>query len=442
MTHANGSAIHTPKIGAAKVAALCPPATLYLFLLLAVMLFAMGCGDDAAQPQPTPEPAPPTTTPAPTPTPTSAQGIIHFVPNSHPFWSNPANWTTAFGPAYANILLTGSNFLPCRGGPFALCYYSGPSSGAEDLSCTLTPDGLYANCRCFDIPYGVYFVDINAILNHAVYEKTIAQCGIDGSLCTTLNSAPVCHSINQGTLIPGANLFSTFSFDCIPTNGIGQTGCTQAPYAGCMTAPCFKTGDPSIVQCSCPVFDGPYQVGQNNQACTLGGDLVWSAAYAPPTPVAPIMSSANTLATPGAVPSPATCLPDAPGTAGCPLYVPGTTVLPPNSGVNCAKVCDEYGTCLQTAAVQTGYTCDATLCTDECNDRDLLGTACSNLTNCDLSEIIKAETAAECSCCASQLCGCNPDATTNKAIFALNQQQRNRGIKPQCDINGTLCGSP
>ena len=142
------------------------------------MLFAMGCGGDEAQSQPTPKPTPTTTpaptattTPAPTASPTPARGIIHFVPNSHPFWSNPANWTTTFGPAYANILLTGSNFLPCRGGPFALCYYSGPSSGSEDLSCTLTADGLYANCKCFDIPYGVYFVDINAILNHAVYEK-------------------------------------------------------------------------------------------------------------------------------------------------------------------------------------------------------------------------------------------------------------------------------
>ena len=34
----------------------------------------------------------------------------------------------------------------------------------------------------------------------------------------------------------------------------------------------------------------------------------------------------------------------------------------------------------------------------------------------------------------------SPSRKTNKAIFALNQQQRDRGIKPQCDINGTLCG--
>jgi hypothetical protein len=127
---------------------------------------------------------------------------------------------------------------------------------------------------------------------------------------------------------------------------------------------------------------------------------------------------------------------------GCPLYVPGTTMLPPGSGVDCGRVCEEYAGCLQASGVQTGYTCDATLCTDECNDRDLLGTACSALAQCDISEIVKAETAAECSCCASQLCGCIPRGKTNTAIAALNQQQRNRGIKPQCDINGTLCGSP
>jgi hypothetical protein len=105
-------------------------------------------------------------------------------------------------------------------------------------------------------------------------------------------------------------------------------------------------------------------------------------------------------------------------------------------------VCHEYSTCLQKGVVQAGFTCDATLCTDECNDRDLVGKACSALAQCSLSEIIKAETAAECSCCASQLCGCGADGKTNTAIAALNQQQRDRGIKPQCDINGTLCGSP
>ena len=382
---------------------------------------------------------------------TTHAGIVHFVPNSHAFWSDPTNWTTSFGPAYADITLASSNFVPCRGGPFALCYYSGPSAGATDLSCTLSADGNYANCNCFDIPYGVYFVDINAILNHSVYEKTIAQCGVDGSLCATLNSAPVCANVNGGNLIPGSSVYSTFSFDCVAENGLGLTNCPAAPYAGCMTAPCFKTSQAGIVQCSCPVFNGPYQVGQNDQACTLGGGLTWSAAYAPPATPTPTpamsvnpykMMSATSAGVPGAVPSPGACLPDAPGALGCPLYVSGVTMIPPDSGVDCAKVCDEYHSCLQPKGAQAGFTCDATLCTDECNDRDLVSVACTGLAGCEISEIVKAETAANCSCCASQLCGCDPSVETNKAITTLNQQQRDRGVTPQCDVNGTLCGTP
>jgi len=112
------------------------------------------------------------------------------------------------------------------------------------------------------------------------------------------------------------------------------------------------------------------------------------------------------------------------------------------SGVNCAKVCAEYRTCLQTRKAQAGYTCDSTLCTDTCSDLNLVGEACAALPKCDISEIVKAEGAAQCSCCASQLCDCSPDAETNKAIFSLNQRQRDLGITPQCDVNGTLCGTP
>jgi hypothetical protein len=373
----------------------------------------------------------------------SSAGFTHFDPNSRAFWSNEANWTTDLGPAYADITLAPSNFLPCRGGPYALCYYSGPGSGSQDLSCTLSADGHYANCLCYDIPYGVYYVDINAILNHQVYEDTVAQCGADGSLCATINSAPVCQQVNQGTLIPGSALYSTFSFECVPTDGLGVTDCGQAQYAGCMTAPCAKTEQDGIVKCSCPVFDGPYQIGQNEQACTLGSDLVWSAAYAPPVgQTDPFSIAVPEHRVAPAVPSSGTCLPDAPGASGCPLYVSGTTVIPPNAGVDCAKVCDEYDSCRGKGATQAGYTCDATLCTDQCSDRDLVGKACAGLSGCDISEIVKTETAADCSCCASQLCGCSPNVKTDTLIAALNQQHRDRGITPQCDVNGTLCGAP
>ena len=181
---------------------------------------------------------------------------LHFVPNSFRFWDKPRNWPTSFGPAYSDIALKSSNFLPCRGGPFALCYYSGP----DPETCTLTEDGQFANCKCFEIPYGTYFVDINAILNYEVYLKTVKKCGQDCSNCQETNQAPVCEAINQNKFIPGADMISTFSFDCVPEEGIGQTNCEQALYAGCMTAPCYKTGEEGIVECSCPTFDGPYQV--------------------------------------------------------------------------------------------------------------------------------------------------------------------------------------
>ena len=58
-----------------------------------------------------------------------------------------------------------------------------------------------------------------------------------------------------------------------------------------------------------------------------------------------------------------------------------------------------------------------------------------------MNKIILVEALAECSCCASQVCGCdNINDETNQAVYDLNQQQRDAGIKPQCDINGTLCG--
>ena len=39
----------------------------------------------------------------------AAPGQVHFVPNSHAFWSNPKNWTTTYGPAYADITLASTN---------------------------------------------------------------------------------------------------------------------------------------------------------------------------------------------------------------------------------------------------------------------------------------------------------------------------------------------
>jgi hypothetical protein len=207
--------------------------------------------------------------------------------------------TTAYGPPWADILVQPSNFLECKGAAIALCYYSGPGPTTP-----CNPDGLgLANCTCYEIPGGhPYLVDINAILNRDVYLKTVAKCGKQGQNCRPNGplEAPVCEAINNNTLIPGADLISTFSlylekqavtekekeFFIVPTL------CPTASYAGCMTAPCKRTGkiDPKtglpLVQCGCPTYSGPYQVGTHidQEQCVLGGNYVWSAAYNVPSP--------------------------------------------------------------------------------------------------------------------------------------------------------------
>ena len=384
---------------------------------------------------------------------------------------NPA-MTTPFGPAAADIVIAPSNFLPCYGGPIALCYYSGPEphgNSQPDLSCDMTSDGKFANCRCVEIPYGPYWVDIHGILDSAAYEETVRVCGAGGSGCTEPNSAPVCGKINSNQLfanaVPSPQTISTFSLALNPIPGfaIGQTNCEAGLYAGCMTAPCVATGEfiemcdgskqtddggshsnPNkecvlrpITKCACPTFDGPFQVGQDKAKCNIGKgqppDNVWSAAYNP--------TAARTAPIPG-------CFPDAPGDAGCPLLakVPGSDppqpIIPAKPPDRlCNAVCNEYAASKQSDDVEVGFTCDATLCT-AAGDPDLVGVACSGLKDANTSAILSLETKVGCSCCASQICQCEPNQQTNNEIFLLNAMQRQRFIAPQCDLNGTLCGEP
>lgn len=352
--------------------------------------------------------------------------------------------TTPFGPAWADIVARPENFLLCKGAPIALCYYSGPEG-------TMTPcvsDEQHkgrANCTCYEIPGGSpYLVDINAILNLNVYLDTVATCGHGGEDCLPRGKkqAPVCDSINNNTLIPGADLISTFSLflePSMPTNQ--QTTCaTPAPYAGCMTGPCKRTGgfDETtglpLVECACPTYDGPYQVSQDlsqtGNKCILGDPFLWSAAYAP--------QPGGKISPPTAPP----CYPDVPGDNGCPLLSPNPPYIPPPpADIDCNKVCSEYQNTNQ-AGVEIGFTCDATLCTATKSDLNLVAEACAGLQNSPVAEILKLETEVGYSCAASQICGCAPKTETNDEIFNLNQSQRATGISPQCDLNGTLCGAP
>jgi hypothetical protein len=210
--------------------------------------------------------------------------VIHFVPNSQSFWDFSKNWSTNYGPNYRDTVEQASNFVPCTG-QYALCFSSGP----PPLPCRLGPDGRFADCKC-TVESGRNWVLMTAILNYRVYQETVKVCGADGSGCaTTPDMAPVCRAIKEGTLIPGADLISTFSTSQASAlaephfPGAGKSGltiCPKAPYAGCMTASCQMTSS-GYAHCSCPAFWGIFQLAQAGAQCTLGGRLIWSASYNP-----------------------------------------------------------------------------------------------------------------------------------------------------------------
>jgi hypothetical protein len=109
--------------------------------------------------------------------------------------------------------------------------------------------------------------------------------------------------------------------------------------------------------------------------------------------------------------------------------------------------------------IQVGYSCDATLCTtvgigqtaplrvNPLRKANLLQHACGGLAELSgLKVILALEQIDQCSCCASQVCGCDNagsdiDAETQAEIAKLNAQQEQLEITPQCQINGTLCGA-
>ncbi len=76
---------------------------------------------------------------------------------------------------------------------------------------------------------------------------------------------------------------------------------------------------------------------------------------------------------------PGVCIPDAPvSNGGCPLLMKNDIPAPP-ANIDCGKVCQEYEDSQDERGIELGFTCDATLCTSECNDRDLVGVACTGL---------------------------------------------------------------
>jgi hypothetical protein len=292
-------------------------------LLALAVLFVM-CGDLRAQQKNgvSKAPAAPAAQSSPCPNPPPCEAT-HSCSN-YPFQPTDC-WTTPYGPAKADIISGPTNLLYCEGDTYALCFFSGPPFPTgktpktnNPLPCVLSKDGKSANCTCQAYTSGPNFVDINGILNRGAYFETVSLCGTDGSKCRNIKNcgpkgdlpgckdpkippAPVCKYVkNQGSgdphgwLMPKANLISTFSFAMDDNyTQVPPTQCTTGLYVGCMTAPCTygpnhksPTTNGELVQCQCPAYKGPYQVGQPNVQCVLPtdpkGSYVWSAAYTPP----------------------------------------------------------------------------------------------------------------------------------------------------------------
>lgn len=126
--------------------------------------------------------------------------LIKAIRSGLPFEFNTLMTAEPFSdsPAYADILIDPkTNFLPCQGGPFALCFYSGPEG---PLPCDTRKHDPVSECECIEIAYGNYYVDINAILDVDTYLKTVEYCGRSGENCGSRNSAPVCTIINANKL--------------------------------------------------------------------------------------------------------------------------------------------------------------------------------------------------------------------------------------------------
>jgi len=228
-------------------------------------------------------------------------------------------------PPRADEFEATTNFLACRGNGYALCYYSGPTGhqptrpGTTAPSLPCNPAGpAAAACVCYALPGGVYeseltwnYVEVGSILNPQVRSETMEQCEEDGSNCLNMvnlhgicrtaegviaeaeecQEAPVCSYLGNAeagipqTLYPereDVTLISTFSFAYSDVHMLGSHDCTDTPYhqyAGCMTAPCTQDED-GLTTCECPLYEGPYQVGQDYSAlqCNISPN-VWSAAY-------------------------------------------------------------------------------------------------------------------------------------------------------------------
>lgn len=215
-------------------------------------------------------------------------------------------WTSSSGPAWGGGGEgSTTNQLYCEKATYANCHFSGPPypTGTNQdnipLPCRLSDDNRSASCKC-EVFTGPTIVNLTGIMNLGVYYETIAVCGEDGSKCQNMSNcpadgnntcsgtvAPVCKYVLEQnpddpstSLIPGADLISTFGFEMQDDYPMGSTSCENLLVAGCMSAPCtYENGEISgskYATCECLTsFQESFSLSQDNQQCDIGPDYVW-----------------------------------------------------------------------------------------------------------------------------------------------------------------------
>lgn len=202
---------------------------------------------------------------------------------------------------------TSTGMLYCPKATYALCHFSGPRTPTGTnpdnipLPCKLNASGTVANCKCQVFEGGSY-LNMPAILNLGAFYETVDVCGPEGSKCKnqlncpngecddSIPVAPACKYVvaqdadkPETSLVPGADLISTFSEAMQNNYPAGSTQCTNIFRAGCMAAPCWYEEDDKndssparYAQCACATyFYSSASLSQDNLNCNAGDGYVW-----------------------------------------------------------------------------------------------------------------------------------------------------------------------
>ncbi len=141
--------------------------------------------------------------------------------------------------------------------------------------CSLADDcAPNGECGCWRVNEN-YMVGTSNIKNDQIKATTQRRC-TNKNPCG-LDEAPVCAAIQSGQFTVGgvaSPWISTYSYRgwCENWDPVECTNVDKAPWADCMTSPCWENSDPDRpLTCACTINHGPF-VGTNGTCVAAGGE--------------------------------------------------------------------------------------------------------------------------------------------------------------------------